>query len=100
MTTLARSSLSAAILAAALPACAISNTSRIVQMIGTDPTHCVWVAVDEFTGTGRASFANNAPMVTEDLMPFHDELYRCCPAKDPGDHPVCVEARWTKFKGK
>lgn len=87
-----------ALVTALLPACTISKTSRVVQFTVSDPGQCLWVAVDEFTGTGRASLMNNAPAVTEDLLPFYDELYRCCPTKDPNEHPMCVEARWIRFK--
>jgi hypothetical protein len=82
-----------------LSGCAIHNTSRVVQLAVSEPDQCIWVAVDEFTGTGQMSLTNNAPAVTEDLVPYHDELFRCCPAsKDPTEHPVCIEARWARHK--
>lgn len=67
----------------ALTACAAKvSTIRDIQL----SDGCAWVSVDEST-VGLS--------VQSDDLPFHDELYYCCPSTDGEDpYPVCREASW------
>ena len=60
-------------------------------------TGCAWVQVDQRNVERFIWLFGSFDSVTDDL-PFHDELYQCCPGDAADPTPVCREARWFRNK--
>jgi len=68
-----------------------------IEELTVAETGCAWVQVDQRTVERVVWLLGSFDSVTDDL-PFHDELYLCCPGDKADPTPMCHEARWFRNK--